>query len=418
MRLTDRSIRALKPRASQYEQFDNVIPGFGIRVSNRSKTWVLFYRERLPDSSGSFASGKRQRRWTLGTYPAMNLADAQKKAHQALHALNTKGIDPADGKQTARTASTFGDLAADYMERHAKRHKKSWREDRRKLEATVLPRWKSRPVKSLQWKDVRDLIDPIVDRGAPVAANRVLALVSTVFMYGIDKDWLDANPAGRIKKQPEQSRVRVLTDEELVELWTVLESGTAPSSDTPMLISPMVARGLQLQLLTGQRGGEIFTMTWDEVDETTGWWTIPAAKTKNGTTHRVPLTEAALALLPETKARHPNGDGWVFAGRDGGSFQSRAKKAIATLRNAGLLTGHYWRHDLRRTIATSMTTAGIPSSTVNKVLNQQEGGPRVTGIYDRYSYDKEKRQALDTWGRHLDVLIHGKASARVVPFRQ
>ena len=142
----------------------------------------------------------------------MNLADAQKKAHQALHALNTKGIDPADGKQTARTASTFADLAADYMERHAKRHKKSWREDRRQLEATVLPRWKSRPVKSLQRKDVRDLIDPIVDRGAPVAANRVLALVSTVFMYGIDKDWLDANPAGRIKKQPEQSRVRVLTD--------------------------------------------------------------------------------------------------------------------------------------------------------------------------------------------------------------
>ena len=187
----------------------------------------------LPDPSGGFASGKRQRRWTLGTSPAMNLADARKKAHQALHALNTKGIDPADGKQTARTASTFGDLAADYMERHAKRHKKSWREDRRQLEATVLPRWKSRPVKSLQRKDVRDLIDPIVDRGAPVAANRVLALVSTVFMYGIDKDWLDANPAGRIKKQPEQSRARVLTDEELVALWTVLESGTAPSSDTP-----------------------------------------------------------------------------------------------------------------------------------------------------------------------------------------
>lgn len=89
-------------------------------------------------------------------------------------------------------------------------------------------------------------------------------------------------------------------------------------------------------------------MAWGDVNLATGWWTIPATK------------------------------------------------AIALLRGAGLLTGHYWRHDFRRTIATGMT-AGLPSTIVNKVMNQQEGGPSVTKIYDRYSYDKEKRHALDTW---------------------
>ena len=63
-----------------------------------------------------------------------------------------------------------------------------------------------------------------------------------------------------------------------------------------------------------------------------------------------------------------------------------------------------------------MTTAGLPSTIVNKVMNQQEGGPSVTKIYDRYSYDKEKRHALDTWGRHLDTLIGTGSLGRVVPF--
>jgi hypothetical protein len=60
----------------------------------------------------------------------------------------------------------------------------------------------------------------------------------------------------------------------------------------------------------------------------------------------------------------------------------------------------------------------IPRSTLAQILNQQEDGPRATAVYDRYSYDKEKRQALETWGRHLDALIYGITSARIVPFRQ
>ena len=240
--------------------------------------------------------------------------------------------------------------------------------------------------------------------------------MSAIFSYGMDKDWLDHNPAARLKKQPEQSRERVLSDHELVELWAVLESMKAMTAGATPCIPPMVARGLQLQLRTGQRGGEIFTMAWGDVDLATGWWTIPATKAKNGTTHRVPLTAAALALLAEAKAHGPDDHGWVFAGRTGGSYHARATKAIALLRGAGLLTGHYWRHDFRRTIATGMTTAGLPSTIVNKVMNQQEGGPSVTKIYDRYSYDKEKRHALDTWGRHLDTLIGTGPLGRVVPF--
>ena len=141
MTLTDRTTRSLKPRATgQYERYDDVVPGLWLRVNSGSKSWVLFYRERLPDTSGGFTSGKRKKRWTLGTYPALSLSEARAKAQRALHALTTQGIDLAVGKREARRDQSFGELAADYLERHAKPQKKSWREDQRQLTGiSILP---------------------------------------------------------------------------------------------------------------------------------------------------------------------------------------------------------------------------------------------------------------------------------------
>ena len=141
MKLTDRTVATLKPHTSgRYERFDDAVPGLAIRVNSGSKSWVLFYRDRLPDASGGFAPGTRLRRWTLGTYPALTLAAARMKAQRALRELDTKGADPATGKREARAAQSFGGLATDYLERLAKRHQKSWRADQRQLSAAVLPR--------------------------------------------------------------------------------------------------------------------------------------------------------------------------------------------------------------------------------------------------------------------------------------
>ncbi|MEO2195916.1 MAG: tyrosine-type recombinase/integrase, partial [bacterium] len=383
MKLTDRTIRSLGRRGTgQYEVFDDTVPGLAIRVNSRSKSWVLFYRERLPDTSGGFAPGKRLRRLTLGTYPALGLATARTKAQLALRELNTKGTDPAVGKREARNTQSFGELAADYMERHAKPRKKSWKEDQRKLNADVLPHWAHRHVKAITRRDVHDLLDRVVDRGKPVMANRVQAVVSRVFKYGIDRGWLDSSPAAGISKQPETSRERVLTHAELTELWRVLEAvrtGTGVTDDhRASPLSPMLARGLQMMLRTASRGGEIFSMRWDDVDETKEWWTIPGAQAKNGVPHRVPLTTAALALIAEARADGSGPSGWVFAGPRGGTLKDKARKVVSSLRHAGLLTGDYTRHDFRRTVATSMVGMGITTSTIAKLMNHVEAGPRAT----------------------------------------
>jgi hypothetical protein len=175
-------------------------------------------------------------------------------------------------------------------------------------------------------------------------------------------------------------------------------------------------------LRTGQRAGEVFDMQWRDVDEAKGWWTIPGEKVKNKKTHRVPLTKAALALLAEARRAtsrpgrlvDSGNDGLVFEGPEGGSYHSRAVKVVSKFREAGLITGDYIRHDFRRTVATGLQALSIPDSTITHVLNQSGGGSPVTQIYAHHHFDTEKKTALEAWGRHLDALLTGQPSARVV----
>ena len=167
------------------------------------------------------------------------------------------------------------------MKKHARKFKRSADEDARLLDVDVLPKWGDRSVRELTRRDVRALIDGVVDRGAPVLANRVLALVRKMLNFAVDEDWIDANPAARMTKPTrEVCRERVLTDDEIRRLWRLLdhfpttEERPAPGrkaskgeKDDPLCpISPALAALLKVRLLTGQRGGELVRMKWADVD--------------------------------------------------------------------------------------------------------------------------------------------------------
>lgn len=417
--LTDRSVATLRAEPGRrVARPDGDVPGLSIRVNaGGRKTWALTYR-----------IGRRQRRWTIGTYPVISLAAARKKARLALTQLDA-GIDPADRKRAGREYDTFDDLATAYL-KHAKLKKKSWAQDALLMRSVLLPTWKHRAVKDIKRRDVKDLLAGVVERGTPVMANRVQALISTTFNYALREEWIDTgNPAALIEKQPEVSRERVLTDDEIRTLWRALENAkTLPrASDEASgpAISPMIARGLQVLLLTAQRSGEVFAMTWDNLDlpenwetlnGTAGWWTIPTTAAKNKHAHHVPLVPRVVDLLREAKATGPADNCWVFGGEKGGSVAARAAKAMRALRWAKAIEFDIHRHDLRRTAATAMGRAGVPRTTIAHVLNHVDRGSRATQIYDRYDHDAEKRIALETWTRRLDEILTAKEPARIVPF--
>jgi integrase len=182
----------------------------------------------------------------------------------------------------------------------------------------------------------------------------------------------------------------VLTDDEIRLVWYATEQ-----------LDPLTAAQLKLHLLTAQRGGEVRTMRWENIDMASGWWTIPSYIAKNGLGHRVPLSPPAqeiLGMLQTTAGAEP----WVFPShRRPGQPVLDVRKAIHKVCMLSEVT--FTPHDLRRTAASHMAGMGIPRLVIGKILNHAE--PGVTKVYDRHSYDAEKREALNAWGERVMKLV-------------
>jgi len=171
----------------------------------------------------------------------------------------------------------------------------------------------------------------------------------------------------------------------------------------------------KLHLLTMQRGGEVKAMRWEDTDLEDGWWTIPAERSKNKLAHRVPLSAQALAVLHELQRTRAEGSSWVFPSTSASGFRETVQKPMRRLRAASGVA--FVPHDLRRTAATFLTSElGVSRLVVSKLLNHVETG--VTKVYDRASYDPEKRAALKAWGARLEAIVSGERSkAKVVALR-
>jgi integrase len=309
-------------------------------------------------------------------------------------------------RHPVRSLTTFEQVARLYLERHARPKKRSWREDERILAHDVLPRWRRRRARSITARDVRRLLDAIVDRGAPIQANRTLAVVRRIFSWAAAPDRAlvpqSHNPCrGLERPAPERQRERVLNEQELRSIWHALDA--EPLRNAVLF---------KLYLLTAQRGGELRTMAWADVDLATGWWTIPGFRSKNTRSHRVPLSPPAATLLRDLHDARTSSV-WVFPTPRGSAsgYRERIYKVVDRLRRATGIVD-FTPHDLRRTVASHMTSMGIPRLTVAKLLNHAE--PGVTAVYDRYAYDREKQEAVVAWARRLDRIVGGN---RVIGFR-
>lgn len=421
--LTDATLRSKKPGRTLIDLRDAQQPGliFTILPSGR-KQFSLRYR----------TQGK-QRRFVLGDFPALTLSKARGRAAAELVTIRA-GHDRAVELRAAkaRPVDRVEALARDYLAQHAHAKKRTASEDERMLNRDVLPHWGDRSVRSITRRDVRDVLERIVKRGSPIAANRTLEVIRKMFNWGIQHDWLEGNPASQIEKPGvEQSRDRVLSDDEIRALWALLGRfpGTAEkpapgrtrakAGDAGVFcpVSPALAAVQRLRLLTAQRGGEIVRMRWADLDLHAGWWTIPAEHSKNGKPHRVPLVTEAVSII---KAQAPDRDErreFVFTGRHGALVEERVKKAGAAL--SRVLGFEFRSHDLRRTVATRLGEAGIPREDIAAVLNHVQGGPAATRVYDRYQRDREKRIALDVWARRLrHILKQRRGAGDIVAFRR
>lgn len=393
------------PPAGSVDYFDDMTPGLSLRVTaNDARTWTVFYR----DENG------RQKRLTLGRFPTVSLADARELAREAQLRV-AKGGDPVVEKRAAHDGLTFGELAATYIERHAKPNKRSWKEDDRQLESSLLPKWRNRPAAELGADDLLAILNAKVTEGSPVAANRLRALVSRIYTFGAEQRLVSptANPVIGVKKPTkEKTRERLLTWDEIRRLWEACSTQNA-----------YVCAWFRLRLVTAQRGGELLQMRWPDIDPKSHFWTIPAQFVKNAHGHRVFLNKTARQLLA-TVPRDERSV-WVFPKSFMGDYkhvgrrlaQSTRANIVATQKKEGAARDRadIRGHDLRRTAASMMASGGVPRFVISRILNHSEDKD-ITSVYDRYSYDAEKKAAMEFWDRQLTAVLEGKSLARLGRF--
>jgi integrase len=394
VKITSRNAPSLpQPAAGNIEYFDIILPGFGLRVSAHGRrTWFARYRIKGRKAKGSMS---------LGTLTEVDLADARDRAKEAFRTAH-KGHDPGEPIRKERHAETFKELGERYIDEYAKKRKRSWQADERIIKRELNPAIGNMKASAVRRADIRQILRIIVERDAPIMANRTREVARMVFAWALDEEiGVELNPCSGIKPPAEEnSRDRVLSADEITTLWKAL---TKPPAGMPH----RCALALKLQLVTIQRKGEVVGAEWREIDEREKMWTIPAEKAKNGLAHRVPLSDAAIEILHEIK-KFSRGSRWLFPSP--ASDKPMAARAInhAVLRVIDKIGVDNVRpHDMRRTGASHMTSIGITRFMVGRVLNHSERG--VTAVYDRHSYDREKRQALDAWAARLDEIVTGKA---------
>ena len=362
----------------------------------------------------------RKRRMTLGKYPHCSLADARKLHRDALRILES-GKDPALEKQkekiVARDSATVNGLIEEYLEKWAKPNKRSWKADERTLNTDVKPYWGKLKASDISRRDVVLLLDRIKERGSPIAANRTLACIRRMYNFGIERDLITASPCVAVKAvAPENRRDRMLSEDEIRTLWQALDQKT--NQDNPLHIihmSPETKLVLKLQIVTAQRKGEVVCAEWSEFNLVDGFWTIPAAKAKNKQTHRVPLSSLAIELLADVKKL--SGDSqYLFPAKLKNTHIARTSVDHAVRRSSFHNIEAWTPHDCRRTAASHLTAMGISRLVVSKILNHSENNS-VTAIYDRHSYDNEKRHALEAWANKLRDIVYGVEINNVITLK-
>jgi integrase len=428
-KFTARFVEGVKTDQAQEEHRDTQEQGLELRVTRAgAKTWAFRYRRN---------SDRRKRIITLGRFPDFDLAEARLWAQEIRREVS-RGGDPASGVQQRKAAPTFRELAAEWQCNHAElnRSGKVRGDDRSILKLYVHPvigDMKAHDIGrreiSAMLAEVRKAIDrrkghtkkDKSPRRLTHRANPVFSLVRSIMRWALGQGIIANDPTYGMKKpiKKEAARDRELSPDEIAMFWRNLDQ---------LPTTPALRIAMKLSLVTAQRIGEVCGIAKRELvlDDSAPVWMLPRERTKNSEGHRVPLSPMAVSLIREALALQKPKEGepespWLFparAKRDGsdGPIEGHAATVALFRGRQDLGMAHFRIHDLRRTAATRMAEMGINPYTISLVLNHISASKStITGkVYVQYSFDREKREALNAWGARLERIIARKDAVSVV----
>ena len=392
MKLTQRRIEALECPANKKDilVFDDEQRGLGVRVmAGGGKSFLVQYRH----------AGEK-RRMPIGSCAAVSLAKARLAARQIVGAV-AAGKDPAGERKAAALEAKREALTLDALiDQWAKLHLAGKRPNYSAAAVSALRRSFAKhlnaPAASLDRATVVRMLDGLAKNGKAAMAGATARYGSALFGWAIRRGSLSDSPFERVPIAATVRRDRVLSDDEIRRVWK--------ATDGPGAFNAIV----WALLLTGQRREEVSGLTWSELDPGFSVWTLPAARSKNGKPHVIPISAQMEALL-HAQPRIGGTDLVSVSGSERGVFSGWSKSKDRLDRRSGVTD--WTLHDLRRTMATGLQRLGVRLEVTEAVLNHVAGSRGgIIGVYQRHTWSDEKRAALTAWGAHVDAIVEGRES--------
>ena len=374
-----KTLSALAVERLKESAFVGGAPGLQLLVSpGGARSWRLFYR--LP--------GGGRKAMSLGRYPAVSLADARRRAGEALAQISD-GLDPkaARERKAARAVLTVDAALNTYLDAClAANDAATVRDKASAFAGHVRPPLGSSPLAGVTRAQWMGVLDALATR--PARRRNLYAYLHHFLAWALERELIAANPLSGVRApKPVTARERVVSDEEVVAFWGL-------GGETATLA--------RLALLTAQRQGSLAAMRWDGLDFKQKLWRIPKEAMKSGKAHDVPLSGTALDIL---RARPRMSGPFVFGvGSFGAAPYQGFSNGMEALRAQLAPCEEPWRfHDLRRTAVTWAQRAGCPLDAVRALT--QHKTPGIIGVYARHAFAEEKRLVVEGIERELKQLL-------------
>jgi integrase len=349
--------------------------------------------------------GKRRFITLENPFPQLSLAEARIKAAE-IKLQTRNGKDPLEQRklEEEKPFNQFRDLAEDWLAEREKRIKTAYIY-RRVYQKNIDPILGSLSPESIRPIDVRTVIQKIANSGRPAVANDALNYLKHIFRHGIKLGELQTNPADAFRYDDaggiEKARTRALSEKDIKELFLVLNKQKDQVTRDNYL-------AIALLICLACRKMELLAAQWTEFKLDERIWSIPAERTKTGTTINIPLASQVVEWLHELKVRSA-GSAYVFPSRR----RSKREYVSPDTLNAAvsklfseekLVITHFTVHDLRRSARTLLASLKVPPHVSERCLNHKLKG--VEGVYDQYDYFDERKDALSQLANLVAPLVN------------
>lgn len=383
--LTDRHIRGLEPQATRKKYFDGgglyleVDPGGG-------KWWRLKY----------YFQGK-ERRKSLGVYPAVSLKEAREKTRKLKEEL-AKGKDPSEFEKKAPAVLIFKTLAEEWVLKQAHLwtpgHEKKIRAF---LSQKIYSALATTPVEQIQPQDVLKLCRTVESQTSPYMSHVIFSIISRVMRYGVACGFLPSDPCRDLRGALTPFKV-----DHMPAITDPLQVGILADRIDGYSGHYVTRSAMQFLLLSMCRTIEVRGARWDEMDLENAIWRIHAARMKMRKEHLVPLSRQALAILDSLKQLTGDFE-LVFP-----SFRSKSKMMSentinAALRGLGYEKGEVVGHGFRSTASTLLNELGWSPDVIETQLAHASQGS-VSAAYNRAAWLDDRRRMMQAWADYLDKL--------------